>query len=272
MARLKVKESVLKRLFAMSGNLCAHPKCNRPLYAGNGTGYVNVCHIAPAEANWFRHDPNLDDEALRAIDNLILLCVIHHGEIDQEASQETTAVIKQWKAAHEAKYTDMQLLFGNTIIDRLSDRRPIAPQNLMRLMDLAPGEYQPADLLELKPGLARFMERIANVPPPTMEFTIKTVTHGLRGAHRGGLGIDGIHVSAHEIADVLDLGPAEITRHCGVLDHYGLGYLQEEHPPTICIARPDDLMSWTVLRDAAANAHVDLETLLQAQDFSIFDR
>ncbi|PZT94228.1 MAG: hypothetical protein DI624_15110 [Brevundimonas sp.] len=84
MARLPIKTSVLSRLFAMSGNLCAYPSCPQILYREDGTGFVNICHIHAVEEGWTRYDPDVSDEALRAIDNLVLMCRNHHGEIDQE--------------------------------------------------------------------------------------------------------------------------------------------------------------------------------------------
>lgn len=272
MSRLPIKDSVLKRLFAMSGNICAHPDCSQVLYRADGTGYVNVCHIHSAEKGWFRHDPNLDDEALRAIENLILLCTKHHGEIDQPASAETADVIRAWKAQHEAKYTDMAALFGSRLVDRVGQRQPIAPTNLLRLLDIFPDDYTSGNLAELLGDLTKFMAKIANVPPAPMEFMVKAITHGLRGGHRGGIGSMSISVPAHELQDVVDLSATEITQHCQTLEHYELGYLQDDYPVMVSIQAPAGYLDWEHMMEALKVLQVDLETLLQRQDFSIFDR
>ena len=79
-------------------------------------------------------------------------------------------------------------------------------------------------------------------------------------------------VSAHELQHLLGLTGAQVTQHCETLDHYGLGYLQEDYPEMILVRAPTEYLYWEGMLKALKALNVDLETLLQLQDFSIFDR
>jgi hypothetical protein len=199
LARLPIKTSVLSRLFAMSGNLCAYPGCPQILYRDDGTGFVNICHIHAVEPGWARHDPDLSDEALRAIDNLVLMCPNHHGEIDQEHSPISADILRQWKRQHEARFTDMRLLFDPQIIDRVAARAPVPPTNMRQLAVTHPDYYTVGDLENLTAQMGDFVERIRNIPPPTLEFMTKAVLHGLRGAAQERAGTSALKLDAVEL-------------------------------------------------------------------------
>ncbi|MDP2182382.1 MAG: hypothetical protein Q8K99_07415 [Actinomycetota bacterium] len=271
MARLPIKNSVLSRLFAMSGNLCAHPTCAQILYRDDGTGFVNICHIHSAEAGWTRHDPLLSDEALRAIDNLILLCPNHHGEIDQQYSIVSADDLRQWKRRHEARFTDMRLLFDPQIIDRVGSRAPVKPSNMGQLAQTHPDHFLGSDLPEIAVEMCAFVDRIRNIPPPTIEFMIRALQHGLRGAASETWGSFAMKLDANEIAQAFDLTGAQVTEFCAIMERYGVGYLEDDYPARVGIASPAEHMDWGTFNEALISLGGDLETLLQVQDFSIFD-
>jgi hypothetical protein len=53
-------DATIKRLFAMSHNLCAHPDCGQPLVEG-GTTVGEVCHIKGEKPGVARYDPDQTD-------------------------------------------------------------------------------------------------------------------------------------------------------------------------------------------------------------------
>ena len=271
MARLPIKTSVLSRLFAMSGNLCAYPGCHQILYREDGTGFVNVCHIHAVEEGWARHDPNVSDEGLRAIDNLILMCRNHHGEIDQEFSPISADHLREWKRRHEARFTDMRLLFDPQIIDRVAHRSPVKPANMGTLEQSHPDHFMVGDLEEITVQIGDYVDKIANIPPPTLEFMTKAIRHGLRGASQSPWGSFSMKLDAIEIAQAFDLSGSEITDFCAIMERYGVGYLQDDYPTVVSIAPPAEHLDWPTLTEALAAVGGDLEVLLQGQDFSVFD-
>jgi hypothetical protein len=62
-----------------------------------------------------------------------------------------------------------------------------------------------------------------------------------------------------------------MTEFCNIMERYGEGYLQDDYPALVSIRAPADLLDWGTLHEALVGLGGDLETLLQVQDFSIFD-
>ena len=94
--------ATVKRLFALSRNLCAFPGCQRALVRESKvTG--KVCHIRGAKGP--RYDATQKDSERRAFENLVLLCAECHDVIDDPANVEkySPAVLMKMKEQHEQK-------------------------------------------------------------------------------------------------------------------------------------------------------------------------
>lgn len=97
--------ATVKRLFALSGNVCAFPKCKLPLVdkaSGKVTG--RICHIKARKAGEPRYDPSQTEEERHAFENLVLMCPIHHDVIDADERSYTVARLHDIKARHEAEH------------------------------------------------------------------------------------------------------------------------------------------------------------------------
>ncbi len=103
MARLPLKQSVVKRLFALSGNNCAYPNCPEDLVNAKGTVIGEICHIEAAEKGGERFNEKSNDEYRRSFENLILMCGKHHKETN-DINEYTTPKLKKFKADHENKF------------------------------------------------------------------------------------------------------------------------------------------------------------------------
>jgi hypothetical protein len=98
----RISESVTKRLYALSSNRCAFPKCPTPLVdppSGKVTG--RICHIRARSAEGPRYDPSQTAEDRDGFDNLLLLCPVHHDVIDADVVSYTTERLVQMKLEHE---------------------------------------------------------------------------------------------------------------------------------------------------------------------------
>lgn len=93
----------IKRLFAMSGNRCAFPKCSKAI-VDSATGAItgHVCHIKGAKPGGPRYDPQQSDDERHGFTNLILRCVPHHSIIDSDEESYTVERLIRMKADHEA--------------------------------------------------------------------------------------------------------------------------------------------------------------------------
>ena len=93
----------IKRLYALSGNICAFPDCQKEFFQEDNTEHLsNICHIEGAKPNSERYNPNMTDMQRASFENLILLCPNHHI-ITNDTSIYSVEVLKEMKRNHEAK-------------------------------------------------------------------------------------------------------------------------------------------------------------------------
>jgi hypothetical protein len=98
----------IKRLFTLSGNVCAFPDCNTNMIDPKRLIIIGqICHIEGENETSPRFNSNMTEELRRDFDNLILLCPTHHIIIDRTPAQYTTNILKQMKANHQEKYKNM---------------------------------------------------------------------------------------------------------------------------------------------------------------------
>ena len=74
----KYTDKTLKRLFGLSGNICAFPDCNALLVNEKNALDSNICHIEAANEGGERYNSSMTDEERADYSNLILLCRQHH--------------------------------------------------------------------------------------------------------------------------------------------------------------------------------------------------
>lgn len=103
MPRKEIKLPDVKKLFALSGNICTYPDCNQKMVDEDNVVIGRICHIEAAEENGPRFNDNSNDEERRSFDNLILLCPNHHVKIDNDPSF-TVSKLKQMKADQRKKF------------------------------------------------------------------------------------------------------------------------------------------------------------------------
>lgn len=95
--------ATVKRLFAVSQNRCAFPKCSQPLVEpASGKVVGRVCHIKAASPAGPRYDAHQDEEVRHAFTNLILMCPVHHDVIDADPTAYTVERLWNMKQQHES--------------------------------------------------------------------------------------------------------------------------------------------------------------------------
>ncbi|WP_205455164.1 HNH endonuclease signature motif containing protein [Clostridium botulinum] len=117
MGRKEIKASIIKELYAKSGNICAFPGCKNRLFSDdkNGKNHIsNICHIQGYNKGSARYNPNLSEDEANDISNLILLCKNHHGYIDQNEEIYMVEFLKSLKKSHE---TDIEALFSEKVLN-----------------------------------------------------------------------------------------------------------------------------------------------------------
>lgn len=105
MAGRVYREADLKRLFALSHNVCAYPTCDQRIADAQWpTVQAEICHIFGLNPGSARHDPELDEATLNDFGNLILMCPNHHRVIDElEPHAWPADRLLELKASHERR-------------------------------------------------------------------------------------------------------------------------------------------------------------------------
>lgn len=101
-------DQTLKKLYALSGNECAFPSCEKRLLNERNAKDSNICHIEAANSNGQRYNPNMTDDERADYENLILLCVQHHDETN-DVLKYTVDILKDMKKNHESKFLHQRL-------------------------------------------------------------------------------------------------------------------------------------------------------------------
>jgi hypothetical protein len=112
-------DATIKRLFAVSHNLCGHPDCGQPLVEG-GTVVGEVCHITGERPGAARYDPDQTDAERHAFENLICMCRKHHKIIDTEKEKYTVERLFEMKRMHEAS-DSWRYVISDELVQRLGE-------------------------------------------------------------------------------------------------------------------------------------------------------
>jgi len=115
----------IKRLFAVSGNQCAFPKCTAALVdAPSGKVTGRLCHIKGRMPGAKRYDASQSDADRHSYDNLLLLCPAHHDVIDDDEVAYTVDRLSQMKRTHESSVCETQ-----PISDGVAERLILSIEN-----------------------------------------------------------------------------------------------------------------------------------------------
>ena len=116
-------EKTIRRLFAMSGNMCAFPGCATPIFEESTTLTGEICHIRAQSPGGPRFDATQTEEARHAYDNLILLCRRHHKVVDSESGNYPVDALAAIKAIREAQLgrpeRDIDTAFAKLLINAM---------------------------------------------------------------------------------------------------------------------------------------------------------
>ena len=135
---MSVTDKTRKILWARSGNRCSFCKCRLVLDSSELDAESVVgeeCHIVSGAKNGPRYDAIFEEEKIDDLDNLILLCRIHHKLIDDQEETFSVDVLAALKKNHEK--------WVNERLDSAEEAKPIrivrksenAPEFLMYVLN-----------------------------------------------------------------------------------------------------------------------------------------
>ena len=103
-----IPEREMKSLIALSGGVCAFPRCEKRLVTPGtdsdpGVFLGEMAHIVADSRQGPRGDSPLTDEERERHGNLLLLCGDHHKTIDSQPLTYSVSVLRAIKADHEGR-------------------------------------------------------------------------------------------------------------------------------------------------------------------------
>jgi hypothetical protein len=101
---MPINDKVRKILWGRSGNRCAECKQELVLDATQESFESVVgeeCHIISARPNGPRQDPSYPRGELDSLENVLLLCRIHHKMVDDQQETYTVEILRRMKVNHE---------------------------------------------------------------------------------------------------------------------------------------------------------------------------
>lgn len=101
---MPISEKTRRILWARSGNRCAI--CRNPLVldatrSSSASIVGEECHIVAQSAGGPRASPDVDVEDIDEIENLLLLCAVHHKLVDDQHETYTVKILRELKKNHE---------------------------------------------------------------------------------------------------------------------------------------------------------------------------
>lgn len=116
------RQNVKIALFALSGNQCAFPDCDEPVFV-DGSIVGDICHIHAQSPGGPRFDEALAG-AVHNIDNLILLCKKHHKIVDDHPEEYPAQQLKQMKVDHESRSGNTPTSVLRRLVEALAPEVP----------------------------------------------------------------------------------------------------------------------------------------------------
>jgi hypothetical protein len=136
--------TTIKRLFALSNNRCAFPRCISPIITPSGSVIGKICHINARSKGGPRYDAKQTDEEGNSFANLMLLCGTHHDVIDKQPKVYTADLLREMKQTHEQKgrieIQPEDSIFANILLNDY--RQVMVSKNFGNVMVNSPGAIQ----------------------------------------------------------------------------------------------------------------------------------
>ncbi|MEU3975803.1 hypothetical protein [Streptomyces bacillaris] len=169
--RRNYSSGTIAGLMTLACGGCYWPSCNEPtvrMVKGTPVQNLIIAHIVAFEDNGPRAEPTWTTAQRNHFSNLLLLCTVHHKEVDGPNSKDYPAeLLQEWKSAREADGVDALEGLGDLTKADLGEMIREAQAEFVVRVDEALGEFakaapELASLLRL--ATAEFADRALQRP------------------------------------------------------------------------------------------------------------
>jgi hypothetical protein len=267
--RLPPTPSVVKKLFAYSGNQCAIPTCSEPLVDPSGTMLGKIAHICAAESGGARFDPNMSNESRRSFDNLMVVCGRHHDVIDDPANTPAYPVqkLRQFKTDHEGRFKKAERQLLASVVDVTQATQPTYPKTLKALAKALENDEIAGHPDEID-GVREFIQKLKELPLAERDFARK-VAERMRRQQRDILPVT-------DVAGALQIDQKELKQHMDLLNHHRLGRIEDgdepgQHVVSLQHRQPGGNNPWFEILDFCEATDQSPDRLIHDLNFGLYD-
>ena len=269
----------LRRLYLLSGNQCANPKCATVLINANGTLVADVCHIKAESPGGPRFDETLGVEERRAPENLILLCNTCHTLVDAEPNKYSIAVLTKWKSDREAHFEavgdTLQQRYVANIVDEAEEVGLTKPKTLNAYIAFLDAQNISHMVDEDTPArVGAFAERLRHLALPDRDLmrVIIEKSIALGGSRESEYGVS-IHPDDLKTIRLgkTRLSDYRINKLAKTLERNELGSIDFDEEPILHIAVSHEDLSWSLLKEFLENQGKTLRDVVSDLKFGLLD-
>lgn len=267
--RLPPTPSVLKKLFAYSGNLCAMPDCKNTLIHKTGTMNGKVAHIHAAEKGGARYDATMNEEDRRALANLFVVCANCHDVIDDPNNEAKYPAekLRIYNKKHEDRFRKAELQFIEKYADLTQLSKPTFPKTLRRMSELLelPEVLNSTD--EIK-GIKGFVRKLAELPLEQRSFAM-AIAERMKRRNVDSLPTD-------DVENAFNIGSSKLKKQMDLLEHHQLGSVNEDNVPGKYVVslwhRSHGDNPWIEILDFCEKSGDHSDQFIVDLDFALYDK
>lgn len=134
MTKRSIKSDTIKFLYLRSGNRCAFPNCNHPIFNDDNLLIAQLCHIEAVSPGGQRFNPLNSVEKNNNSENLLFLCYRHHKETDN-TDLYTVEKLKEIKYNHEKQFSEQTMLVNPNMIKQVEDEMNFYWNRIIKLQN-----------------------------------------------------------------------------------------------------------------------------------------
>lgn len=276
--RYAPRYATMRELHLKSGNICAHPTCERLLMDVEGVFVGQVCHIEAAQEGGPRFNAAMSNEERRQFSNLMLMCYDHHIKTNDVVAYPVDR-LRKIKADHELRFTDPARTILGTLKDWTAATDPTLPLNLERVFRETVANLTPAERASSVHEMTKYIGRFRDIPVEVRQFLGAVAERAYKMKHRGAVdrhGAEGTLINAADLRLAFRWSQDEFEERVAWLETYRLGGFDFmsvglDDVAAVCIRDIDGWPIWMDIAEVCARDGIPMETFSVDMDFACLD-
>jgi hypothetical protein len=227
--RLTPTVETFRELYLKSGNECAFPGCDRRIMNSEGVFISQLCHIESALPGGERFNGRQTNEERRSFANLMLMCHEHH-KITNNVNEYPVERLRQIKAEHEAKFTNVVETIMQSFIDHAADRVLNLPSTFEAMNRVNGLRLSPEEIAGIIPEYNEIFERIRSIPESTRGLLSVAISRGKEGH-------DSVTAMIYDIAEATKTSERDVYKQVQILEQHKLASFDRDNETVFYLAR-----------------------------------